>query len=261
MVKRQEGYKIEAIILNSRKVREYDRIYSIFSKEKGKMNVIGIGARKPQAKLASGLEPLTLSELFLIKCRGLDRVAGVLIDRQYIEIKNELEDLVDAKKTAKIIGDILPESEPSEEVFEAFGFYLERLNERKQLKSEEKKVILGQKVQLKLLQLAVIWKCIKWCGHEPQTYRCIQCGTTLKDKGGEKYVFSVPQGVVCDECQRGLSNEIVRISQEVIKILRIFTTQKIIIIDKVRVTNRTIRELEQVTRLMLGNITNRKTFL
>jgi len=135
------SYKVEGIILNSKDIKEYDRIYSVFSRQVGVFNILGVGVRKPRAKLASGLEPFTYGDIFLIKGRFLDRVRGTVIFEQFSYLKQELDFLTKSRRLFSILNQLLPTAEPNEDVFDLLYSYLRLLNELaylKQLKQGQK---------------------------------------------------------------------------------------------------------------------------
>jgi len=80
--------KLEGIILQSFEVSEVDRIYIIFSREKGKIKVLSKGVRKLTARLAYCLEPITYTEISLIEGRSWDRITGATLLNQYTGIKS-----------------------------------------------------------------------------------------------------------------------------------------------------------------------------
>ncbi len=57
--------KYTAIILASRDVGEFDRLYIFYTREAGLLRAMGRGVRKQEAKLAGHLEPGTLSEVYI----------------------------------------------------------------------------------------------------------------------------------------------------------------------------------------------------
>lgn len=238
-------YKTTAIILNSREIKEYDRIYTIFSREYGKKTIIGIGTRKPQAKLAGSLEPLNLSELFLIKCRGFDRARGAIIFEQFPFLRNNLENLTQAQRTIALLNRLLPENEPNSEIFELLKQYLKLLNRNK-----ENTILLRQ---------ALFLKTIAWTGHNPQLFACAGCGNKLKIE--QKYAFFAPDGIKCNACQRNSHGALVHIDQNTVKLLRLLLTQKAPIIEKIKANNQTLHQTQQITQIMVENILGRKVVM
>jgi DNA repair protein RecO (recombination protein O) len=246
------SYKTEAIILDAKECREYDRIYTIFSKEKGKISVIGVGTRKPKAKLASGLEPLTKSELFMVKCRGLDRVKGVLIDNQYQAIRGDYEKMVLVRRTLKILRKLLPEAEQCEDIYEALSSFLELANKLPIENNPE------NKQQVAFAQLALFWKGIAWSGTTPSLYHCTDCREKIRQN--DKFIFSVPNGLKCQNCFGEKESHSFYISANAVKLLRIFLKEDREVLKKVKSEERTLAELYNVTKYILSYTTEGKIF-
>lgn len=89
---------MQAIILKSKEVSEYDRRLIVFSKEKGKLHLWAKGIRKPRAKLAGHLELFNLVDLevagkTIIGARVIDRFQGS--DLNKLENVFFIADLID----------------------------------------------------------------------------------------------------------------------------------------------------------------------
>lgn len=250
-MKIQNTYKTEAIILRSYDAREYDRIYTIFSQEYGKMCVVGVGTRKPTAKLASGLEPLTKSEIFLVKGRKFDRVKGVIIHNQHQKMRKNLELLCEGKKVARIIEQLAGEVEVGEEIYHFLGKYLEFLDELGGKKMKDSS--MGS---AKLLQLALIWKTIKWGGHEPNLFACAHCNNRLASQ--DRFLFSFPEGVFCEKCKKMADGVAVNVNKDTIKLLRLFLGHEAKTILKIKCGLNPLKQASLVTRATLENLIGRK---
>ena len=251
----QNTHKTEAIILRSFDVREYDRIYTIFSREHGKLCVVGIGTRKPTAKLASGLEPLTKSEVFLVKGRKFDKVRGVIIHKQYQRMRKNLDLLCEGKKTARIIEQLSEEGQVSDEIYQLFCEYLKSLDELGG--DSEKEKSRGEKLgEAKLLQLALVWKLIKWSGHEPKLYHCAHCNSRLENS--DRFLFSFPDGVLCDKCKSSAGAISVRVGKDTIKLLRIFLSHDAKTIRKIKCSLNALKQTILASKTMLENLVGRR---
>lgn len=246
------NYKIEAIVLDAKECREYDRIYTILSHGKGKMSLIGVGTRKPKAKLASGMEPLTKNEIFLIKCRGLDRLKGVLIDNQYPNIKGDYEKVIMVRRSFRILNMLLPEGEECDDVFDALSDFLDIAENGTQNKCRIEQEVL-------FAQLVLLWRAIAWSGITPSLYCCIAC--RKKIQSSEKFIFSVPNGLKCPKCFGQREANSFYVSPDAVKLLRIFLSEEKSILRKIKVPQKVIAELHNVTRHVLIHITERKIIL
>ena len=260
-------YKTEVIILRAWKSKEYDRIYSVFSREHGKMRVVGIGTRRPKAKLASGLEPLTRSDIFLVKCRALDRVKGTIVLRQYTSLKQHLDHLVSSKKTVSILEKLLGDNEASEEIFVAMKDYfklIDKMSEAHLLMEQCHKQIGGNIITKdlpvwQLAQLALFWKIIYWNGYFPRFRHCTYCDRKIEER--DRYEFILSQGINCgcrsierafpDDAKNNLK---VDLSKNVIKLIKFLVAQPMEDVEKIKVTGGDFQDLKQFTKLILEQI-------
>lgn len=244
------SYKIEAIILKSRDIKEYDRIYTVFSRELGKIEVLGVGVRKPTAKLASGLEPITRSEIFLIRGKWMDKATGVIISNQYPNIKTQEDKITAARRILHLVGDFCNEKEPNEEIYQMLCLYFGELDQ----KDKEKREILF---------LAIVWKMLSWLGYVPNISVCGLCKKKLREQG--EFTFSSSLGVVCSDCLREKSRQNferqLRISKNAVKALKIFQSEKIQIIEKLRIRDENIREIRKIISLILEETGQKKYYL
>ena len=235
-----EIYKTEGVVLAAYAVKEVDRIYLIFSKEYGKLKIIGKGTRKITAKLASGLEPLTFSEVFLVRGRQLDRIKGVIIVDQFQEIRKNLEKLEQALKVLNLLVIILPEREPFQALYQQLFQYLEQL----------KKIKPYQMRQLEILRLAQAWKIIQQAGFQPEVFVC--CGCKKKIQSGDRFVLKIPDGLLCSYCAAAdFKGQQLKVSVGLVKIIRIFLEKDLKVSLKLALTTKELHELKMVTNHFL----------
>lgn len=253
-MKKQTTYKTGAIVLRSYDIKEYDRLYVIFSEEHGLMRVVGVGTRKPKAKLASGLEPLTKSELFLVCCRGLDKVAGVLIHDQYKNIRADLESIANARSIFVLVEALAPELESAGEVY---GLLDEFLDSQDQASAAGDS---GSVQKQRLIKLAVVWKIIKWAGYEPHLFYCRKCHAKLEEKN--EYEFLVPEGVVCEKCSKERTGERgVKIGKNTVKLLRFFSQKELSAISKIQVAEGIFFQTRKIINAMATRVARKGNIL
>jgi recombinational DNA repair protein (RecF pathway) len=235
------------------------------------MRVVGIGTRRPRAKLASGLEPLTRSDIFLVKCRALDRVKGTIVLRQYVDLKRHLDNLMESKKTVNVIESLLGDNEPSEEVFVAMKDYFKLVNKISEVHFLMKEcheqlggnIIVKNLLVSQLAQLALFWKIIYWNGYFPRFRHCTHCNKKIEER--DRYEFILSQGVSCG-CRDGKitffgnegANLKVSLSKNVIKVIKFLVAQDMKDVEKLKVDSGDFQDLKQFTRLILEQIVERR---
>ena len=70
-------FKTTGIVLSQRDYKEYDKWYSVFTRDRGKVRFLARGGHKPLAKLTPHLEMASEVELLLVNGRLYHTVAGV----------------------------------------------------------------------------------------------------------------------------------------------------------------------------------------
>ncbi|MFO7807314.1 MAG: DNA repair protein RecO [Candidatus Moraniibacteriota bacterium] len=245
-------YKDESIVLRSYDCKEYDRLYEVFSNNFGKKVVVAKGVRKPKAKLAGGLEPITASEIFLAHGRGFDKVTGVIIKDQFPGIKNDFTKINEAKKffnnIKKIFADKSLESEVNEKAYDLIYFYLQFLEKRSFVELDNLKI-----------KLSVYWKIINWLGYQPGIFKCFNCGKKIEELNF--YSFFVPYGVSCGAClnieKKDFFQEI-KIDKNSLKILRLFLASSQEKVVKVSMPFGSIKKVEKVVKSTLEQIPEKR---
>lgn len=247
-------YKINAVILSSCEVKEFDRFYNILSDDQGKQQIIAKGVRKITAKLASGLEPITYSEIFLAEGRGFDRVTGVIIHDQFNEIKKNLEKIKGIRKFFKIIERLLIEKslekKENQELFAGLVFYL-KLMDKKETDNLKSQVV----------KMAIVWKIIYWLGFQPQIFNCAYCYDKLASQ--KNYQMILPSGIVCEKCLKNIRvvSQKQTISQEILKILRIYNQKSIETSFKLKITTQQCNEIRRLTIVAVSHILGKRVDL
>jgi DNA repair protein RecO (recombination protein O) len=228
-------YKTKGIILRRINLGEADRILTILTQNYGKIRVTAKGIRKTLSKMAGHLEPFCLSQLDLAEGRNLDVICGAQILKCHINLRSNLEATQTAYYLAEIIDRMIPEKEKHPEVFELLDETLEHLN-------------LGPgKLLISYFELNFLAS----TGFHPELEKCVHCGQKLIDQNKIDFESG---GVKCAQCGPGR-----RISNEAIKVLRLFLKHRLSTIQRIKTNQKLIRELSEITSDYLTNI-NQKEF-
>lgn len=239
--------KAEGIILRSFSSGEFDRIYWAFSREKGKINFIAKGSRKPLAKLAGGLEPLTQAEIFWIKGKKIDRVVGVIVLDQFENIRKSLEKTIRARSILELLFCLEMDGAEAEKIYCQLSKYLFELN---------KADFLGEKIDL--LSLATVWKIIFLSGWAVDFYHCCFCGEKLQKEGQNYFCFC--RGLACGDClkkEKG-SFQKIGIKEDLVKALRFFAEKDLAVCKKLKLSSELNFSLKKLTKVYLDEIIGKK---
>lgn len=227
--------KYTAVVLGKRDIGETDRLYIFYTKEKGKIIVVGKGTKKPDAKLAGNLETAMLSEVFVMQGKGRGKITGAIPLNYFLEIKKNQEILLKTLEIFRIFGKIVSEEEKDERVFNLLLGCLKTLE-----KKPEKAGIIAT---------GFIFKFMDFLGYRAEAEKCASCGARLQP---ENNFFSASRGgVVCGKCSLSFSEKL-KISPEAIKAIRIFLKNKIENFSKINIPEKDLKNLEIIQKQALA---------
>lgn len=230
-------YKYTGIILNKKDIGETDRIYNIYTLEQGKISAIARGVRKPRAKLAGHLENFYLVDVTIMKNRGMGNIASSIVENNFKDLKNNFDSLEKVFKTIKILNRLINEQEKDVRVFSLFLAYLETLNEASQNYEIDE---IGKN----LITQGFIFKLLDALGYKLETSRCVKCEARLSK---ERNYFDYSRGgVICHQCALQ-SSSVLPISNNSIKVMRIFFKNNINNLIKLKINKRESLELGHIS--------------
>lgn len=232
-------YKYTGIILNKKDIGETDRIYSFYTLEQGKISAIARGVRKSRSKLAGHLENFYLIDLTVMKNRGLGNIASSIVENSFKNLRNDLDSLERVFKVTKTLNRLINDQEKDANVFFLFLDYLDSLDNISG-KSDE--------VQKNLITQGFIFKFLDLLGYKIELNRCVKCEKKLSH--GRNFFDYSYGGAICEQCAIGSSN-VLPISNNSIKIIRIFFQNKIKNLSKLKISPRESRELEHISRTFI----------
>ena len=215
----------------------------MYTSERGLARAAARGIRKPEAKLAGHLEPATLSEVYIARSRGMGQIASAITLENFGDVKNDFKKLQTALKIFSFFVRVFSDDEKDERIFFLLRGFLEALDDLSDCGNLRNKGDWGGRVRL--LTLAFWWKLVDFLGQRPQVIKCAGCGKKLAD-GSQNFFDAEKGGVVCSGCA-GVKNNLQSINNNQIKLLRLFLTNTLDKIVKVRVGNKDLAELEKVT--------------
>ncbi|APV43988.1 DNA replication and repair protein RecO [Dehalogenimonas formicexedens] len=175
--------KTEAVVIRRARLREADRVITLFTRELGKISAVAKGVRKAKARLAGHLELLTHTDVTLARGKNLDTVIGSQTLSPNLSIRNSLERTAYALYFAELVSHFAPEEQANRSLFDLF---VESLGN------------LGEAANAELLSRYFELNLLKNLGYRPELRRCPGCGSELKAQ--TNYFSPSSGGVLCPDC-------------------------------------------------------------
>lgn len=180
-------YKAKAIVLNSFRLGEADKIIILYSGSRGKIRAVAKGARKTKSKFGGTVEPFTVADMMFYEGRSLDIIQQAEIILSFKEIRADLEKLKYGSVMLELIDKVGQEREES---YDSFSLLLAALQCLKDAADNYRTLLTV--FQLKLMVIL---------GYRPHIARCPACAGPLPDIG-DKACFSLKYGgLLCDGCR------------------------------------------------------------
>ncbi len=163
---------VTGVVLNRRDVREDSRLYTIFTHERGKLEVFGRGIRKGQAKLGGHLEPGATVRVTLAQGKTGETITAVERQHYPAHAMSDLGHLASLGFTLSLV-DAMTKPESADPplasfVQEAIGT-LENLD--------------GDPDDHSRFRMWVTWHVLGLTGHSPELDHCVHCRKPLPESG------------------------------------------------------------------------------
>lgn len=237
-------YKYAAIVLSKKDVGEADRLYTFFTLEGGKIKAGAAGVRKSQSRLAGTLENFNLVDLSVNRGRGTGRVTGAICEENFPELRKNIESLEPVIRNLKLFDRMVGLEVKDQNLFKLLYSYLAKT---------EKASAVADWNGIALISQAFIFKLLNQLGYAIETGRCVICQGQLAP-AVPKAFDAGHGGIICQNCRKsGLGIEV---SDNLIKLLRIFSANSLGAVHKIKVGRSEQRELELIAENFLRWTTN-----
>lgn len=221
---RERTYIAEAIVLRRSDFQEADRRLTLLTPDRGRLNVVAKGVRRPTSRMAGHLELFTLAKVFVVRRRSLDLVVQAETVQTFPELRNELSRLPYAYQAVET-AHILVEEEV--EAHAEFILLVKALS------------AMAVTAALPLVLVAYKLQLLATLGYQAQLQECARCGNSLSTEGNR---VSPDSGVVCNRCG-GVSGS--PITARAIKCLRWLAQEPLQTVERLQVDPATTTQLEE----------------
>ena len=245
-----QTYTTTGIILKRRDYQENDRLFYIYTKEHGKIELVAKGTKKITSKLNSYLEPFYLVNLMVAKGKIFDKLANANVINSYKNLRGD-KDLVGffiINYLAEVIDGLILGQTSQNKKYDLLLELLDILNEEITKDIKYKKELLLMLVNIYALKL------LNLLGYRPEIQRCLICHKAILLT---KNIFDFSRGgVICEDCKKVcLIEDYIKVSDRVIKLLQLAEMKDLKYFLDMKVNLPEIDEYNKVIqRLLLVNM-------
>ncbi|TYO97272.1 DNA repair protein RecO [Desulfallas thermosapovorans] len=176
-------YKVLAVVLNSRQMRDAHRILTLFSKERGKIKVVAHGVAKPTSRKRGAVQPFSVTDFLLRRGRELDSISQCEGREFFPGLVADLDKMLYAGHVAELVDALTMDGDPHGDVFVHIVKTLRELD-----KTADPELV-ARWFEMQLMAML---------GYLPGLSSCVNCGGQVN---GPIARFSARAGgLVCSRC-------------------------------------------------------------
>jgi DNA repair protein RecO (recombination protein O) len=220
------SFRVEAIVLKHRDHGEADRMLSVYSRERGKLQALAKGVRKVRSRKGGHLEPFTRVSLQLATGKNWYVVSQAESQNSYPALREDLVTVGYASYVIELLDKFTFEEEENSALFRLVANTLDRLNKG------ESPHIAVRYYEIRLLDLL---------GFRPELQQCVVCDEKIKAQ--DQFFSASLGGVVCPDQGSGMVGA-VPVSARALKYLRHFQRSSYQEATRAMIPEATQRELE-----------------
>lgn len=173
-------WKTEGIVLRTRDLGEADRIVTLYTKDRGKLNTVARGARRIRNRLLSPTQVFTHGRYLIFPSKGLHNLSQAEIVHSGQNLRDDLQKFAYASYVTELLDASTAEEDPAEKVFSLLASTLS----------------LGEQGRFELAVRAFEIRLMRDLGYEPELYQCLNCRETLQGQVS----FTEQGGALCAKC-------------------------------------------------------------
>lgn len=162
---RNRLYRSEAIVLARQDYGEADRIFIIYTPNRGRMSIIAKGIRRPKSRFGSSIDYFTRVSLDLAKGRDLDVVTGVSAVDSHERLRTDTESYGYAAYFAELTRHLTQDRQENRPLYDLLASSLALVNEGLDPWPVARHFELGILTML---------------GYRPELFRCVNCTRELE---------------------------------------------------------------------------------
>lgn len=213
-------YRTKAFIIKKKDFGDADRMFTVFSKEFGKILVTGRSIRKIKSKLKSGMDNFYLSEIEFFERRGRRTLTDSKKICNFPEIRKSLEKTEIANKISNLIVEFIGNEEKDEKIWLLIREVFLNLNQ-----ISEKKCFI--------LYYYFFWNFLSILGYDIDFYKCSFCSQKIIPP--DVYFIPETKGIADKKCFFENKKRGYLVSLNAIKILRLFLRRDMKTLSRVKI--------------------------
>ncbi len=239
-------YRTRGFIINKTDRGESDRIFTIFTEDFGKLELLAKAERKIKSKLRAGLELFYLSEIEFIQGKIYKTLTDTILIESFAGIREDLDKLKVAHQITEVLDTLVKGEEPDQQIWQLLSESLKVLNNWK-----IENCLPAQAGKLKIIYYYFLWNFLSVMGYQLDLYNCVACQKKISP--GKIYFNPTEGGLICGQCSAKFK-KIREITIPAVKILRILLEKDLATLKKLKLEQDSLKILNQISKYYLSEV-------
>jgi len=235
-------HRTQGFVLKKVDQGEADQLFSIYTKDFGRLRILARGIRKITSKLRAGIPVFSISEIEFIQGKTFKTLTDTILIQDFVNIKKDLIKLKIAHEIIQVFEQLIKPPQKDNKIYALFNevfLYLNNYSLRI--------------THYSLLYFYFFWNLVSILGYKPELYNCLKCKNKLKE--GVLH-FSSNGGIICNNCYKGDKQKLLKIDSNIIKILREILERDLTHFLKIKIKNEHEQCLKQISDFYARGLPN-----
>lgn len=233
-------YRTQGFILKKADSGEVDRIFTFFTKDFGKLDLLAKAERKIKSKLRGGLELFYLSEIEFIQGKTHKTLTDTILINNFKKLRTDLKRLKIAYQISEVLNNLVKGEEPDKKIWQLLNETFLRLN-----------ALEIRNWKLGILYHYFLWNFLSILGYQPELYHCSLCQKKLTPES--IFFASKEGGLICGQCKKTIKSA-KEVSADTVKIIRLILKWDWPTLEKLKVEDEDLKQVSAVSRDYLSEI-------
>jgi len=230
------------IILKKEDRGEANQVFTILTKDFGKLRILGKAIRKIKSKLRAGTQKFYLSEVEFIQGKTYKTLTDAIPIEKFQNIKKDLDRLKVAYEIAEILDNLIKGEELDKDIWELILETFRKLND-----------CFLSPASFFLIYHYFLWNFFSILGCEPELKNCALCQKKLVPD--DLFFNSEQGGIICSNCFKETKVG-KKINPEIIKILRVLLKKDWKILFKLKLGSNQRKDLKMISEDYLSYLSS-----
>ena len=235
-------YRTRGLIFKKEDRGETNELLTIYTKDFGKLKILGKAIKKIKSKLRSGAELFYLSEIEFIQGKTHKTLTDAISIEEFKNLKKNLRRLQIAYKISEILDKFIRGQESDERIWQLLIETFDRLN------APDLKPSICD-----LQYYYFFWNLLSFLGYQPQLYNCVLCQKRLTPEN--LYFNQKEGGLICEKCFKKVKSGI-EVKPEVVKILRVIFEKNWVILSRLKIGKFHLNSLKTISKICEENLSS-----